>query len=339
MPQIAQNENRRTNILPGFPNNLLDFQRMFSNEAACLQYLESVRWPNGFICEKCESIGDPFRLTKRPRVLVCRFCRHEISVTAGTIMHRTKTPIQVWFWAAYLVATQTPGISALEAQKKLGIARYETAYQVMQKLRSAMMRPGRDQIGDKWPLEMDITYIGGKHKGGVQGKTNKAPVIVGVEVRRKEGINPQTGKRQRTLAGRMRLRKLPNKSATSVDKFVKDCIAHGATITTDDGTEYANLNALGYAHRPIAMRGDRAKMDLWLPMVSTVTANLKAWIDGTFHGVRKPHMQAYLNEFMFRFNRRFYRPVSFRTLLWLGTQHTGPTYRELYDGDWVHPET
>lgn len=260
-------------------------------------------------------------------------------MTAGTIMHRTKTPIQVWFWAAYLVATQTPGISALEAQKKLGIARYETAYQVMQKLRSAMMRPGRDQIGDKWPLEMDITYIGGKHKGGVQGKTNKAPVIVGVEVRRKEGINPQTGKRQRTLAGRMRLRKLPNKSATSVDKFVKDCIAHGATITTDDGTEYANLNALGYAHRPIAMRGDRAKMDLWLPMVSTVTANLKAWIDGTFHGVRKPHMQAYLNEFMFRFNRRFYRPVSFRTLLWLGTQHTGPTYRELYDGDWVHPET
>jgi len=254
-------------------------------------------------------------------------------------MHRSRTQIHVWFWAAYLVATQTPGISALEIQKKLGIRRYETAFQLMHKLRAAMMRPDRDQIGAEWPLEMDIAFVGGKHKGGVQGQTDKAPVVIAVEVRRKKGRNPHTGKRERALAGRIRLRKLPNKSAPPVDKFVKNCIAPGAVITSDDGPEFTNLRGLGYAHHPIPMRGDRTKMDLWLPMVSTVTANLKAWIDGTFHGVQKPHMQAYLNEFMFRFNRRFYRPVSFRTLLWLGTHNPGPTYRGLYDGDWVHPET
>ena len=329
----------RTNPLPEFPANLLDFQRMFRDEAACLRYLEQMRWPGGFTCEKCKAVGEPYRFRVRPRVLKCRSCLQDTSLTAGTIMHSSRTQIHVWFWAAYLVATQTPGISALEIQKKLGIRRYETAFQLMHKLRAAMMRPDRDQIGAEWPLEMDIAFVGGKHKGGVQGQTDKAPVVIAVEVRRKKGRNPDTGKRERALAGRIRLRKLPNKSAPSVDRFVKDCIAPGTAITSDDGPEFVNLQALGYAHQPIPMRGDRAKMDLWLPMVSTVTANLKAWIDGTFHGVRKPHMQAYLNEFMFRFNRRFYRPVSFRTLLWLGTHHTGPTYRGLYDGGWVHPET
>jgi hypothetical protein len=152
----------------------------------------------------------------------------------------------------------------------------------------------------------------------VQGKTDKAPVIIAVEIRRKEVRDPETNKIvQRALAGRMRLRKLADKSAAMVDKFAKDCIAPGAVITTDDGTEYTNLRTLGYAHQPVPMRHDRSKMDAWLPMVGIVTANLKAWMDGTFHGVRKQHLQAYLNEFMFRFNRRFYRALSFRTLLGL----------------------
>ncbi len=313
---------------------------MFPDEASCLRYLEQVRWPGGFTCATCAAVGEPFRLATHPRVLKCRSCLHKTSVTAGTVMHRTKTQLLVWFWAAYLVATQTPGISALEIQKKLGIPRYETAFQLMHKLRAAMVRPDRDQIGAEWPLEMDIAFVGGKHKGGVQGKTDKAPVIIAVEVRRKEVRNPLTGKvHKRAVAGRMRLRKLPNKSAVSVDKFVNDCIAPGAVITSDDGSEYTNLCALGYDHHPVPMHGDRAKMDAYLPMLSKVTANLKAWIDGTFHGVYKKHLQAYLNEFMFRFNRRFYRAVSFRTLLGLGAaHHTGPTYRGLYDGDWVHRE-
>jgi hypothetical protein len=238
-----------------------------------------------------------------------------------------------------LVSTQTSGISALELQKQLGIARYETAFQLLHKLRAAMVRPDRDPIGVQWPIEMDITFVGGKHKGGGSGRTDKAPVIIAVEVRQKEVRDPQTGRVvKRALAGRVRLRKLPDKSAASVDRFAKDCIAPGARIATDDGGEFEGLPLCGFHHQPLPMLGNRARMDAWLPLVSTITANLKAWIDGTFHGVSKPHLQAYLNEFMFRFNRRFYRAVSFRTLLGLGINRTGPTYRGLYDRDWVHLE-
>ena len=252
-------------------------------------------------------------------------------------MHRSKTSIHVWFWAAYLVATLTPGISATEIQKKLGIPRYETAFQLMHKLRAVMVRPNRDKIGVEWPLEMDIAFVGGKHKSGVQGKTKQAPVIIAVEVRRREIRDPKTRKiTQRALAGRVRLQKLADKSAASVDAFAKECIAPGAIITSDDGTEFTNLLDMGYTHQAVAMRHNRAKMDAYLPVISTVTANLKTWIDGTFHGIRKRHMQAYLNEYMFRFNRRFYRGVSFRTLLGLGANQLGQTYRDLY-GDTNKP--
>lgn len=319
-----------TNSLPEYPTTLLGFQRMFPDEAACLLYLERMRWSSGFVCEKCLATGEPFRFAARPKVFKCRSCHQDASVTAGTVMHRSKTRIHVWFWAAYLVATQTPGISALELQKKWGIARYETAFQLLHKLRAVMVRPGRDKIGAEWPIEWDIVFVGGKHKSGVQGKTDKAPVIIAVEIRRREVRDSKTDKViKRALAGRIRLQVLPNKSAASVNKFAKDCIELGAVIVSDDGTEFTNLLDLDFDHQPTPMRGGRAKMDSCLPMFSRVTANLKTWIDGTFHGVGKQHLQAYLNEFMFRSNRRFFRAVSFRTLLGLGTLRAALTYKEV----------
>jgi len=333
---VAHAPRTGTDSLPDFPENLLGFQRMFPDEAACLRYLEQLRWPGGFVCVRCGERGHPQRLATRSRVLRCRSCRHEASVTAGTVMHRSKTDLHVWFWAALLMATSTPGISALEVQKKLGITRYETAFQLLHKLRAGMVRPNQDQIGGEWPIEMDITFVGGKRKGR-QGKTDKAPVIIAVEVRRREVRDPKTGKViERGLAGRMRLCKIADKSAASADKFAKDWIAPGSILRTDDGGEFANLAGLGYTHQAVATRHNRATMDTWLPMVSRVTGNLKAWIDGTFHGVGRKHLQAYLNEFMFRFNRRFWRPVSFRKLLGLAAVQAGPTYRGLYDGKWVH---
>jgi len=331
MPNGVQQQSSPTNSLPDCPVNLLDFQRMFPDEAACLQYLEEMRWPSGFACEQCLIVDKPFRVAARPRVRKCRSCHHESSVTAGTVMHRSKTSIHVWFWAAYLVATQTPGVSAMELQKQLGISRYETAFQLLHKLRSAMVRPHRDKIGDAWPVELDIVFVGGKTKGGGQGKTDQVPVMIAVEIRRREVRDPKANTvMKRALAGRIRLQKLPDKSAASVDTFAKDCLAPRAAIVSDDGTEFKNLLNLGYDHHPVPMRGDRVKMDTTLPMISRVTANLKTWIDGTFHGVRKKHLQAYLDEFMFRFNRRFYRSMSFRTLLGLGALHAGVTYRQVY---------
>jgi len=320
------------NSPPECPVTHLDFQRMFPDETACLLYLENLRWPSGFFCEKCLAIGEPFRFVARPKVLKCRFCHQDFSVTAGTVMHRSKTSIHIWFWAAYLIAAQTPSVSALELQKRLGISRYETAFQILHKLRATMVRPDRDKIGAEWPIELDVVFVGGKHKSGIQGKTDQTPVVIAVEIRRREYCNPKTNKLiERTLAGRARLHVLPNKTAAAVNDFVKDCIAPGAVIVSDDGKEFASLRALGYDHRPTPMRGDREKMDSYLPMISKVTANLKTWIDGTFHGVGKQHLQTYLNEFMFRFNRRFFRGVSFRSLLGLGAINAGLTYRDVYD--------
>lgn len=336
MPKRPIEQRRKTagGVLPEFPANLLEFQRMFPDEAACLSYLRELRWPGGFACACCGSVGEPFTLQTRPRVLKCRVCQRETSVTAGTILHGTKTSLLVWFWAAYLVATQTSGISALELQKQLGIGDYETAFVLLHKLRAAMVGSDLDPIGAQWPTEMDIAFVGGKHKGQGSGRTQRLPVIIAVEVRRRQRHAPQAGKlAERALAGRIQLRHVPNTTASFVETFAKECIAPGAVIRTDDGGEFEALRTCGYQHQPLAIRGHDSRIDAWLPLVSTVTGMLKAWLDGTFHGVGKQHLQAYLNEFMFRFNRRFHRALSFRTLLGLGAVRLGPTYRSLYNRD------
>src|SRR3989338_7406295 len=286
------------------PMNILEFQKMFPDETACIKYLERMRWPDGFCCSKCSQVGEPFKFSKRPHVLRCKACHDDTSITANTVMHRSKTDILVWFWAAHLVATQTPGVSALELQKKLG---------------------------EEWPLELDIVYVGGKTKSGISGKTSQTPVIIAVELKQREIRDPITKKiKQRAQAGRIRLQTLPNKMAVNVNQFAQNCISSGASIVSDDGAEFSGLSKLGFKHEAVAMRGDKIKMDSTLPMISVVTANLKTWIDGTFHGVIKKHLQAYLNEFMFRFNRRFYRAISFRSLLELGALTPGVTYKDVY---------
>lgn len=129
-----------------YPRTLLEFQHLFPNEAACARHLERIRWPEGFECPSCRQVGDPWRLQARPRVLECRQCGYQVSLTAGTVMHRTRQSLPIWFWAAYLVTTQTTGMSALQFQRQLGIKRYETAFLMLHKLRAAMIRPERDRI-------------------------------------------------------------------------------------------------------------------------------------------------------------------------------------------------
>ena len=165
-----------------YPRTLLEFQHLFPDEVACARHLESIRWPEGFECPTCGHVGEPWRLQARSRVLECRQCGKQVSLTAGTIMHRSQQPLPVWYWAAYLVTTQTPGMSALQFQKQLGIKRYETAFLMFHKLRAAMVRPGRDRIGAKWPVEIDETYIGGATQGEGQGQHHKTLVIGMVEV-------------------------------------------------------------------------------------------------------------------------------------------------------------
>lgn len=273
----------KTSPRPATPVNLIDFARTFRDEWDCARYLELIHWPDGFVCPKCAVAEVPFRFPNRPRVLRCRSCAADTSLTAGTVMHRSKQPLEKWFWAAYLVTTSTPGVSALEIQKKLGISRYETAFQLLHKLRAGMVRPDRDRIGSTHAVELDIAWVGGKHKGkgepGTYRKTKKVAVVVAVEVL--EGKPPapdeltRSGKpkEQRFFAGRVRLQVAPNKSAKTLAKFAQDCVAPGALVISDAGAEFSSLTRLGYKHAPLPLRGVPDSAEAWVPLVHLVIGN------------------------------------------------------------------
>lgn len=259
-------------------------------------------------------------------------------------MHRTRQPLPVWFWAAYLVTTQTPGMSALQLQRQLGIKRYETAFLMLHKLRSAMVRPGRDRIGSKWPVEVDETYVGGATQGEGRGQHHKTLVIGMVEVLpRKKALGPDpnlpSGQRPQHggghgrsfIAGRLRLQVIPNRKQETLETMVLKNVQASAEVRTDGWIGYSNLHKLGYRHTAVSVRGDQAKNDQHLPMIHIVFGNLDAWLLGTHHGVSAAHLQGYLNEFVFRFNRRFWPMIGFDSILKIATQVKAKTNREFYE--------
>jgi transposase-like protein len=324
-----------------FPRSLPDFQHMFPNDAACAAYLERVRWEDAFECPHCAHKGEPWRFDARPHVLRCRACQRDVSLTAGTVMHRTHTPLSTWFWAAYLVASMTPGMSAVQFQRQLGLTRYETAFQILHKLRSGMVRKTQDRIGNGGSshVEVDEVWIGGRTRGEGRGKHHKACVVGAVEVRQRppEAPGARAPRRGGKYAGRLRLSLVPNRTAKSLCGFVEASVKPGSMIVTDDWSGYDKLASRGFQHLQVAERGEAEVAEEYLPMIHLVFSNLKAWIIGCHHGVAPQHLQAYLNEFVFRFNRRFYPFNAFRSLLGIGSDATAPTYAELYSGDWEHP--
>lgn len=327
---------------------------MFPDDAACARYLEAVRWPDGFTCPKCGWKGEPYRFTTRATVVLrCRGCKDKgnISLTAGTSMHYSKMPLSTWFWGAYLMTTQTPGQSAVQFQRQLGIATYETAWTMLHKLRSAMVRPDRDMIGGEHPVEVDECYIGGQTKGEGRGVHHQTTVVGAVEVRTRQ---TEKASRRSVYAGRLRLRvvsgipsileqladplaALSGRDNDSLSAFVGENVAVGATVRTDGWVGYSKLAGFGYDHQPLALNGDHAKAEAHLPMIHLVFSNLKTWLNGTHHGRVEPqHLQAYLNEFVFRFNRRFYPMTSFNSVLGIAARTVPPTYAQLYSGEWAH---
>ena len=201
------------------PQSLLEFQRMFPSEMACANYLQRIRWPGGFTCPTCGVNGQPQRIATRPRVIRCRHCCTDVALTAGTVMHATRTPLQAWFLGAYLVTTQTLGVSAVQLQRQLRLARYETAFQMLHKLRAGMVRPSRDCIGADWPVEVDETLVGGRTKGEGRGVHHKVVVAGAIEVRPR-ALQANGKKPQRAVyAGRLRLCHVPNRSAKTLTVF------------------------------------------------------------------------------------------------------------------------
>ena len=187
-----------------FPRSLPEFQRLFPGDAACAEYLEKVRWGDGFVCPHCGVTGEPFRISTRPGVLACRNCRRQTGLTVGTVMERSHTPLSTWFWAAYLVASQTQGMSAVQFQRQLGLTRYETAFQILHKLRAGMVRPQQDRIGGRANehVEVDETWIGGRTRGEGRGVHHKVLVACAVEVRHRKPGTARDKRNDGRYAGR-----------------------------------------------------------------------------------------------------------------------------------------
>ena len=300
---------------PDFPRTIMEFQRRFPDDAACREYLFASRWPEGFVCPRCT--GSVATALPRRLLWQCSACRFQVSVTAGTVLHGTRTALHLWFWAAYLVSTATPGMSALQLQRQLGIGRYETAWMLLHKLRRAMVNPERSSLTGE--VEVDEFFVGG-HEAGLRGGRQhgkKALVIGAVEVR---GAG----------SGRIRLRVIQDAAASSVCGFVQDVVAPGTLVHTDGHRGYLRLRRLGYDHQP---RSQLAALALGeeqvMPRVHRAISNLKSWLQGTHHSVSGEHLQVYLDEFTFRFNRRRTPMAAFQTLLGLGAQHPPTTYAQM----------
>ena len=270
-----------------YPRTMAEFDRRFSSAEACRQYLVQVRWPSGFRCPRCSS-ANAWLLDRG--LMNCE-CGHQSSVTAGTIFHRTRKPLRLWFQVMWWVTGQKTGASALGLQRILGLGSYQTAWAWLHKLRRAMVRPGRDRLAGE--IEVDETFVGGVEAGGGRRHLGtKALVVIAAQVNGK-GI------------GRIRLRSIPDASSQSLHAFVKEAIEPGSTAITDGWEGYEGLKGIGYKHKPRIISGSGKTASTLLPRVHRVASLLKRWLLGTHQGrVERTHLPYYLDEYTFRFNRR-----------------------------------
>lgn len=268
-----------------YPRTLLELEKRFVSEEACRQYLFALRWFKGFVCPRCS--GKTAWPTGRG-LWLCADCRHQSSVTAGTIFQDSHLPLTVWFRAIWHVTSQKNGVSALGLQRELGLGSYKTAWSMLHKLRRAMVRPGRDRLHGT--VEVDETYWGSKEQGVIGRLTDeKALILVAAE---EDGAG----------IGRIRLRRVPDLTKASVHAFITQAIEPGSTVRTDGLRAYLGLE--GYTHdRRVQRRGPEGEH--LLPRVHRVVSLLKRWLLGTHQGaIGQEHLDYYLDEFTFRFNRR-----------------------------------
>ena len=271
-----------------YPRTLAEFEARFATEQACREYLVQLRWPDGFACPRCG--GGPARNTSRNR-LVCASCRYQASLTAGTIFQDSRKPLTLWFRAVWWVTAQKNGASALGLQRILGLGHYGTAWTWLHKLRRAMVRPGRERLAG-W-VEVDEAYVGGKQKGAPGRKLVKQALVAIAAEEDGAGI------------GRIRLQRVPDASAASLEAFILEAVEPGSVIRTDGWPSYSKLHDLGYRHEASVTGGDPSKTDKYFPRVHRVASLLKRWLLGTHQGaVEHKYLDYYLDEFTFRFNRR-----------------------------------
>ena len=304
-------------MIENYPTTLLELEEQFATDEQCRAYLAALRWPEGFICPRCG--GRKAWPAQRGR-LICAACRHQATVTAGTIFQDSRLSLRLWCRALWHVTSQKNGASALGLQRVLGLGSYQTAWTVLHKLRRAMVRPGRDKLSGR--VEVDETQVGGVMLGRKgRGIPSKSLVVIAAQ---------EDGNR----IGRIRMARIADGSAEHLRRFIQGAIVQGSCVHTDGWKPYQGLDQLGYPHEVSKLKGQQlsAATEL-LPRVHRVASLLKRWLLGTHQGAIAPeHLDYYLDEFTFRFNRRtsasrgklFYRlaqqavqvpPVPYRTLV------------------------
>jgi len=269
-----------------YPQTLMEFEKQFATEEACRMYLEKVRWPNGFLCPKCGS-SRAWRMSRK--LWLCGECRRQTSITAGTVFESSRLPLRIWFRAMWYVTSQKNGASAQGVQRVLGFGSYQTAWTWLHKLRRAMIRPSRDCLNGV--VEVDESYVGGEKTGKRgRGAPGKALVLLAVQIKERK-------------IGRIRLAKVIDASGQSLEGALLSMVSVGSEVRTDGWSGYSNLEGKGYKHcvlRTTATVGE----DL-LPACHRVASLLKRWLLGTHQGaISHEHLSYYLDEFVFRFNRR-----------------------------------
>ena len=271
-----------------YPRDQLEFESRFAGEEACRDYLFALRWPEGFRCPRC---GHERAWPVRKVWFECARCGRQTSVTAGTIFQDTRKPLRLWFRAMWTITTQKNGASALGLQRVLGLGSYQTAWPWMHKLRRAMVRPGRELLTGL--VEVDETYWGAEEEGVIGRQTERKALIAVAEEERGTGL------------GRIRMQRVQNASAASLMPFVEESVEPGSVVVTDNWSGYDPLKKKDYQRRIISINNRREQASQLLPRVHLAISLLKRWMLGTHQGaVSHEHLDYYLDEFVFRFNRR-----------------------------------
>ena len=300
---------------------MAELETRFGTEQACRDYLLKLRWPEGFVCPRCR--GRSAWTTNR-NLLVCAGCQYQASLTARTIFQDTRKPLTMWFRAIWWVTAQKNGASALGLQRILGLGSYFTAWTWLHKLRRAMVRPGRDRLHGR--VEVDETYIGGLEEG-VRGRQTETKALVAVACE-------EDGR----AIGRIRLRRIRDASAGSLEAFVAEAIEPGSVVHTDGWEGYASLEMKGYTHPVTVLKRSQRSASELLPRVHLVVSLLKRWLVGTHQGaVSLQHLDYYLDEFTFRFNRRKSRSRGklFYRLLQQAVAVEPAPYKAVVGGTWA----
>ena len=292
--------------------DLIEFEKRFRTEKQCERRLFKLRWPKGFTCPEC-SHKEYFNLPKR-KLFQCKKCGYQASLTAGTVMHGTKTTLLKWFWAIYLVSTDKRGISALALSKRLKIS-YWVAWTMLQKIRKAM----RDRDSNyklNGIIEIDDSFFGSRKEGGKRGRgSSKKAVLIEASTTDKGGI------------GYARMQVVDAVDGEHIKRVVKADVKDNQVVKTDGYKSYESVKKLGHRHQKEVVKGKKAHIVLkWVHILSS---NAKVFISGTYHGIDKKHLQAYLDEFCYRFNRRRWEYHLFDRLVTACANSSGMTYSEL----------